>query len=139
MATGAQRMELEFNNSTGGLIASLQEMLEYITGCIPAGADSENILFRCKVIITELLTNAIKHAGEGFTLFEIESGPSLIIQKTDKGSPLYLIDQQQANDRQDKKLISADPLNSLFAIRESENSIRFASEESSIEDFLSVE
>ncbi|HVV56046.1 MAG TPA: hypothetical protein VHC47_12000, partial [Mucilaginibacter sp.] len=35
--------------------------------------------------------------------------------------------------------ISADPLNALYAAWESENTIRFTSEESSIENFLSVE
>ncbi|HVW13391.1 MAG TPA: hypothetical protein VHB54_06215 [Mucilaginibacter sp.] len=142
MAPRAEKMELEFDNGTGGLIASLQQMLEFISGRIPSGADAEDILFRSKVIITELLTNAIKHAGEGSTLFEIESDGRLLIRKTDKGAPLYLMsekDHSTESGSNDKKLISADPLNSLFAVKESENCIRFTSEESSIDDFLSVE
>ncbi|MBS1524397.1 MAG: hypothetical protein JST19_02040 [Bacteroidetes bacterium] len=142
MAPRAEKMELEFNNGTGGLIASLQQMLEFISGRIPSGADAEDILFRSKVIITELLTNAIKHAGKGTTLFEIESSACLSIRKTDKGAPLYLVtdnDHPAGSGSNNKKLISADPLNALFAIRENENRVRFTSEESSMDDFLSVE
>lgn len=143
MQNCAKKLEFEFDNSTNALIASLQHMLEYITGIIPEGADSEDILFRCKVIVTELLTNAIKHAGENTTLFDIETdGRYLVIRKTDHGAPLYLVDMHNhttTDQPANKKLISADPLNLLYAHWESENSIRFISEESSIDDFTSVE
>jgi hypothetical protein len=143
MPGSAKKLEFEFGNSASTLITSLERMLEYITGVIPADADRDDIMFRCKVIITELLTNAIKHAGEGITLFDIENeGKELIIKKTDHGSPLYLVDNHThapAEKTESKKLLTADPLNSLYACWESENSIRFISEESSIEDFLSVE
>lgn len=137
----AGKLAFEFGNTADKLVTSLQYMLDYIDGVIPADADREDIQFRCKVIITELLTNAIKHAGEGITLFDIETeGRSLIIRKTDRGAPLYLVDNNaQATKAESKKLLTADPLNSLYACWESENSIRFISEESSIEDFLSVE
>ena len=137
------KLQFEFNNSTDALITSLQYLLGHISECVPANADAEDILFRCKVIITELLTNAIKHGGQGDTLFTIETGEqSLIIQKTDQGSPLYLVNthSHSATDGEaNKKLISADPLNSLYAAWEDENSIVFSCEESSIDDFLSVE
>lgn len=137
------KLEFKFNNSTDALIASLQHMLAYITDIIPAEADNDDILFRCKVIITELLTNAIKHAGENITSFDIETDTrQLIIRKTDHGSPLYLVDMHDhspADKPANKKLISADPLNSLYACWESESSIRFVSEEGSMDDFLAVE
>lgn len=143
MQNCAKKLQFEFGNSADTLVTSLQYMLDHIAGITPADADWEDIRFRCKVIITELLTNAIKHAGNGITLFDIETeGRTLIIRKTDHGSPLYLVDNNThtpAEKAESKKLITADPLNSLYACWESENSIRFISEESSIEDFLSVE
>jgi anti-sigma regulatory factor (Ser/Thr protein kinase) len=143
MQKSVKKLEFEFGNSTETLITSLQYMLGHITGSIPPKADSEDILFRCKVIITELLTNAIKHAGLDSTLFDIETdGHQLIIQKTDRGAPFYLINansHSSTDNAENKKLISADPLNSLYAVWESENRIRFASVESMDDDTLPVE
>jgi hypothetical protein len=143
MQPGAKKLEFEFNNSSDALISSLQYMLGHINENIPANADVEDVLFRGKVIITELLTNAIKHAGNGGTLFVIETdGHNLTIQKTDNGSPLYLVNthnHSSIEEAENKKLISADPLNLLFAAWESENHIIFSCEESSIDTFLSVE
>jgi anti-sigma regulatory factor (Ser/Thr protein kinase) len=144
MQSSDTKLQFEFNNSTDALIASLQYMLGHITANIPADADTEDILFRSKVIITELLTNAIKHGGRESTLFDIEiSANQLSIQKIDQGTPLYLVDnpKHSPSDSQteNRKLISADPMNLLYAYWEKENAIRFISEETSIEDFLSVE
>lgn len=139
----AKKLEFEFDNSTASLTQSLEYMLAEIAESIPISADAGDILFRSKVIITELLTNAIKHSGQGNTLFDIEvDSQYLILRKTDQGAPLYLIDtfDHSATDTlADKRLISADPLNALYAHWENENRIRFISEESSIDDFLSVE
>jgi hypothetical protein len=145
MQNCTDKLEFKFDNSADKLVSSLEYMLGHISGCIPAGADTEDLLFRCKVIITELLTNAIKHAGQSSTLFHIGMDEKkLVICKTDNGLPLYLIDanhHQSVQDKPDhlKKLISADPLSSLYANWESENHIRFTSEEGSLDDFLSVE
>ena len=138
------KVEFEFDNCADKLVSSLEHMLGQITACIPPHADSGDILFRCKVIITELLTNAIKHAGKGSTRFNVEcNGSKLTICKTDTGMPLYLVNtrnntiSEKLNDN--KRLISADPLSSLYANWETENHIRFSSEEGSLDDFLSVE
>jgi hypothetical protein len=139
----AKKLAFEFNNSADVLVTSLQHMLTHIGDIVPAKADAEDTLFRCKVIITELLTNAIKHAGGGSTLFDIEvDDRCLIIQKTDNGAPLYLLNLHSHSSTEDianKKLISADPLNSLFAAWESESRIRFSCEEGSTDEFLSVD
>jgi two-component sensor histidine kinase len=138
MQSSAEEMIFNFDNSADKLVSSLEHMLGYITGRIPAQADPEDILFRSKVVITELLTNGIKHAGKDHTRFDIEIDQAqLVICKTDNGSPLYLVNTRQ--NAEDRKLISADPLNSLYAVWESENHIRFASEEGSLDDFLSFE
>lgn len=140
MQTSAEKMIFNFDNSAEKLVSSLELMLGYIAGQIPAHADREDILFRSKVIITELLTNGIKHAGKDHTRFDIEMDTAqLVICKTDNGSPLYLVTTRNGSDHEKKKLISADPLNSLYAIWESENHIRFASEDGSLDDFLSFE
>jgi anti-sigma regulatory factor (Ser/Thr protein kinase) len=143
MQSSATKLQFEFNNSSDALVTSLQYMLGHITANIPANADAEDLLFRSKVIITELLTNAIKHGGQASTLFDIEINTNnLNLQKTDHGTPLYLVNNHKhspSGQEENRKLISADPLNLLYAYWENENAIRFISEESSIEDFLSVE
>jgi anti-sigma regulatory factor (Ser/Thr protein kinase) len=144
MQNGVARLEFNFDNSADKLVSSLQYMLDHIAGSLPQQADAEDILFRSKVIITELLTNAIKHAGKGATLMQIETDENrLLISKTDNGMPLYLINTRNNASAQveaaNKRLISADMLNSLYAIWETENHIRFSSEEGSLDDFLSVE
>ena len=133
-------LEFEFDNRAGELVSSLEHMLDYIKGCLPAHAETEDILFKCKVIITELLTNAIKHPGKGKTLFNIElNETALVITKTDYGLPLYLINTRNNSARAiaetNKRLISADPLSSLYANWVSENHIRFSSEDGSSGDF----
>jgi len=142
MQNCADKLGFEFDNSAEKLVGSLEYMLEHIAGNLPARADAEDILFKSKVIITELLTNGIKHAGNSNTWFEIEIYPDcLVIRKNDKGTPLYLVDPDHLPKVADenKKLISADMLNSLYAIWESENHIRFASEEGSFDEVLPVE
>ncbi|MEO6850739.1 MAG: hypothetical protein ABI166_08910 [Mucilaginibacter sp.] len=141
MQSNAAKLEFEFNNSADTLIPSLEHLLEHVSAGIPADADADDILFRCKVIITELLTNAIKHAGQDTTLFDIETNSQqMVIQKTDKGAPFYLVNTEYSPvGAENKRLISADPLNSLYAVWESENRIRFASVDSMDDDNLSVE
>ena len=142
MQTNAEKLEFEFDNSAGKLVSSLQYMLDHITASMPANADSDDVLFRSKIIITELLTNGIKHAGSGNTTFDIEiDNKKMIICKKDYGMPLYLVTTRNnsAHNSENKKLISGDMLNSLYAIWESENQIRFASEECSIDDMLPIE
>jgi len=134
------KLEFEFDNKAGELVSSLEDMLGHIKGCLPAHAEAKDVLFKCKVIITELLTNAIKHPGKGKTLFNIEANETaLVISKTDYGLPLYLINTRNNSARAiaetNKRLISADPLSSLYANWESENHIRFSSEEGSSGDF----
>jgi len=138
------KLEFEFDNKAGELVSSLEYMLGHIKACLPALAATEDVLFKCKVIITELLTNAIKHPGKGKTLFNIElNETSLAISKTDFGLPLYLINTRnnsaKAIAETNKRLISADPLTSLYANWESENHIRFSTEEGSSDDSFSVE
>ncbi|HZX59588.1 MAG TPA: hypothetical protein VFE54_12710 [Mucilaginibacter sp.] len=138
------KLEFEFDNKAGELVSSLDYMLDHIKGCLPVHVETEDVLFKCKVIITELLTNAIKHPGKGKTLFNIElNETALVISKTDYGLPLYLINTRNNSARAiaetNKRLISADPLTSLYANWESENHIRFSSEEGSLDNFLSVE
>ena len=134
------KLEFEFDNKAGELVSSLEYMLGHIKGCLPAHAATEDVLFKCKVIITELLTNAIKHPGKGKTLFNIETNEKeLTISKTDFGLPLYLINTRNNSARAiaetNKRLICADPLTSLYANWESENHIRFSSEEGFSGDF----
>jgi anti-sigma regulatory factor (Ser/Thr protein kinase) len=129
----------EFDNKVEKLVSALEYMLGHIATYIHRQADKEDIMFRCKIIITELLTNAIKHAGKATTSFNIKAdSKSLIIAKTDKGKPMYLLDtKRQAGEN--KLLVSSDALNSLYAIWENDDRIRFESGDGLEDEFLSVE
>lgn len=129
----------EFDNKVEKLVTALEYMLGHIATYIHRQVDKEDIMFRCKVIITELLTNAIKHAGKTTTLFNIEaSNGGLAIVKTDKGEPLYLVDTKPRTG-ENKLLVSSDTLNSLYAIWENDDRIRFESGDGIEDDPLSVE
>lgn len=141
MQNTADRLELKFTNSADGQMPALQLMLRYIVSCLPACPG--DIVFRSQVIITELLTNAIKHAGVTSTLFYIEAGPDkIIIEKTDQGPPLELkgIDGPVACQHIGQDLlISADPLNSLYATFLADNRIIFRCKENMINDIFPVD
>lgn len=139
MQSSTPTVAFEFDNKVEKLVTALEYMLGHIATYIHRQADKEDIMFRCKVIITELLTNAIKHAGKATTLFNIEaSNGGLAIVKMDKGKPLYLVDTKRRIG-ENRLLISSDALNSLYAIWENDDRIRFESGDGISENMLSVE
>ena len=136
MPQRANKLEFQFNNSIAELIPSLQLMLQYIGNCIPASGEA--VLFRSQAILTELLTNAIKHAGVSHTLFSIKAGSHKItIKKADKGQPLNLFGEN-SNDYA-YVLLAADPLNSLYVSRTTNRSVLFRCEENAFDDVLPVD
>lgn len=79
----------EFLNTGNSFTALLSEMLLFVGEALPAAADKETVLFKAKYILTELLTNAIKHSGTNSSFFDIDiENKALRINKTDTGRPL---------------------------------------------------
>ena len=98
---------------------------------LPEGDDAEALLHKCKFIITELCTNAIKHSGLQQTIFNIYiENNHLIIKRSGEGLPFYA---NTVNDNQlliphavtDTVILTEDDINKLCVQRIDEHSVRF--------------
>jgi hypothetical protein len=106
----------EANNSMPAEL--LEEMLALIKTNIPANTGMHELLFKSKFILTELLTNAIKHANSNDVGLNLEITDTFVrFIKTDYGSPFVL---QQINDEQfkDALIVTADVMHTLYAKEE---------------------
>jgi hypothetical protein len=120
-------------NVCGSLVPSLKEILEFVGKNVAEGLDAEQILFKVKIIVTELLNNALKHVKNSKTFIRVSvDDKNIHIIKQDIGSrlvinDLYLCQKKPAGQ---KVQISQDSLNSLYAIIEGECQLKFICEES---------
>lgn len=135
------KKEFVFNNQADELYPALQEMMSFI-----GSRDSSAIQLissRCKVILTELLTNGIKHAVVAPTLFTITlDGHSLKIVKSGHGTPFlpdHVGKQDPAGDAGRRIVISSDPLSDLYVVKETLYRLRFGVSDHPITDDLQVE
>ncbi|HWB26333.1 MAG TPA: hypothetical protein VG738_12675 [Chitinophagaceae bacterium] len=82
-------MQFIFTHNASLIRPLLSEVLQYLEELlIVERTDTEDLLHRCKFIITELCTNAIKHSGEAKSILHIYTQEgTLIIKKTDTGKP----------------------------------------------------
>ena len=83
---------------------------------MPNGEGTRELLFKSKFILTELLTNAIKHANTHEVKLNIEIEDKLVkFEKQDFGNPLVLpqIKHEQFNDA---LIITADVMHTLYAV-----------------------
>ena len=129
-------MQFIFDNDTNSLLPFLLQAKHYILNELPAGNyDKEGILDRCRFIITELCTNAIKHSGEKQSEFNIYIENShLIIERRDKGKQLHPIVNNQKTplplpDSMDLVTLTEDDINRLNMKRIDGYSVRFYVEE----------
>jgi len=126
-----------FLNNSDTLIAALKQMLEFVETNLPASTRAGKTIFNAKVVLTELLTNSIKHSGSSDTLITIEArNSSLLITKTDTGNPLSLIDNDLSST---KKPITNDILHTLYAVSERNDHLHFVCEENKMEDILAID
>jgi anti-sigma regulatory factor (Ser/Thr protein kinase) len=115
------------------LTKSLKQVLGFIGSTLPAYPDIEQILFKSKIVVTELLTNAIKHAGPSESVLRVifYNGVDIIIEKTDFGNrfnPGNKISQLNENGENIVQL-SKDAMHSIYAIKEADNFIKFVCED----------
>lgn len=130
--------QFEFSTGNDSLTSALQQMLEHINNNLVANVPAINLLFKSKVILTELLTNALKHSFSRHTLVEIAvESDNITITKTDHGIPLPLI--SYANTSENRIPITNDILHTLYAIPEGKNAVRFGCEESTLDDLESID
>ncbi len=84
-------MQFSFQHNTHALLPFLLKVNQYLQDKLPPGKyDKEAVLSKCKLIITELCTNSIKHSGLDESFFDITiNGNRLIIKRSDKGIPFH--------------------------------------------------
>jgi two-component sensor histidine kinase len=118
-----------FPNRAQELFTSLRQILDFVSENLPFNVDAAAINFKLKVIITELLNNAVKHAGTAETVIHIHIDHEKIkIEKTDLGNPFNPNGLFEKFTGQ-KAQLSQDALHCIYAIIESENFVRFICEE----------
>lgn len=119
-------------NTRQSIKSSVEELLDFIVKQLPAGVNKEAVSFKIEVILIELLTNGIKHAGTKETFLDITvDGSSINIGKKDFGNRYQPgnITSLLIHDPGYKELLTQDGLHSMYAVIESENQIRFVCEE----------
>jgi len=83
-------MQFTFTHNAAGILPFVLITTQHIKDeYIGNRADKEQLLNRCKFIITELCTNGIKHSGRQESVFTITThNGNLVIERQDDGPPL---------------------------------------------------
>jgi hypothetical protein len=130
--------QFEFITRGDNLTPALKEILKYINDHLVENVPAISLLFKAKIILTELLTNALKHSFSRSTIINIEIEDNCInISKIDHGMPFSLI--VYAHSTEDRIPITNDILHTLYAKPDGQNSISFACEESTLDDLEEIE
>ena len=128
-------------NIRESMIESLREMRAFIYEFLPGHAANEELGFKVEMVITELLTNALKHVKDAETCIRIYLDDNyLTIEKTDFGS------QFNPNNFADifkqapgyKILLTHDDLNSVYAVLEMNDTVRFICEQEKNKDAVDI-
>ena len=128
------KQQFEFLNSVDHLTAVLKQMLNFIDNSLQDHPAAQQTVFKAKVIITELLTNSLKHSGTGSTLIDVVINRNkLEIIKIDFGAPLVLTHTTR------KLPITNDVLHTLYAIQKTQNKIQFICEENNLDDVMAID
>jgi len=128
------KQQFEFLNSVDHLTAAIKQTLHFIATSLPDNPAAKQTIFKAKVIITELLTNSLKHSGTANTLIDITVNEGeLEIVKTDFGAPLNL------NNANNKAPVTNDVLHTLYAVQKSQNKIQFICEENNLGKVIAID
>jgi hypothetical protein len=128
-------------NTRQSIKPSVQELLDFVIRHIPAHVSTEGVSFKIEVILIELLTNGIKHAGTKETFLDITiDDESIHIDKKDFGNRYHPgnITSLLIHDPGYKELLTKDGLHSMYAVVESDTQIKFVCEEVDDETVLDV-
>lgn len=124
--------KLELPDSSHSRMEVLNEAIEFITHNLPVFTVADNIMLRAKFIITELLTNASKHAGKTETHLTVEvTDSTIIIDKIDHGNRFNPNDLagKLNRPRGSKVQLSASDMYLIYAVIENDGKVRFECEE----------
>ncbi|MFD1257355.1 ATP-binding protein [Mucilaginibacter terrae] len=119
---------LEFNNQPQNITGFTRHVLHELSAMLLQYHHNSDLLFKVKIIVTELLNNAVKHSGTQQTELQLHLHSSeLIIIKSDAGKPFDLNSQLQKCNTQ--VMLSSDAMHLLYAVKENDTRIRFYCEE----------
>lgn len=109
----------------------LEEILLLIKTSVSDGVNIDELLFKSKFILTELLTNAIKHANANEVELSIEIANDFVrFKKQDKGNQLVL-PQTKHHDFENAIIVTTDIMHTLYAI-EKESATYFYCHENAV-------
>lgn len=118
-------------NSESCIIVCLSEIIEFVERHLKYNPSSDYLIFKTKIIVAELLNNAIKHTKDAETFIEVSFDSKCInIIKTDFGAPFSknsIIDFFK-RPVGFKVQISKDDLHELYMVIENQNKIKFMCE-----------
>jgi anti-sigma regulatory factor (Ser/Thr protein kinase) len=119
-----------FHRSNQSLVASLKQILDFVSEHTHHHTDTSVIQFKAKVITTELLNNAIKHSGDTETIIDVViDNQKITIKKTDNGPQYDPGGLLTLSVRGETITLSSDDLNSMYAIVQDDYTIKFIFEE----------
>ena len=118
-----------FQRSNQSLVASLKQILDFINEHTHCHEDALSIQFKAKVTVTELLNNAIKHSGSTQTVIDVViHNQKIVIKKTDDGPRFNPGGLLTFFIRGENITLSSDDLNSMYAVVQNDNTIKFICE-----------
>jgi anti-sigma regulatory factor (Ser/Thr protein kinase) len=114
---GRSSVRYEIKKTEAIPVKMLEEMLGFIKENLPEEGDFASTIFKSKYILTELVTNAIKHTHCKSSTLRIEVTPNMLtFLKTDKGKPLTL-PSVPGTLASDETVVTSDIMHTLYTIR----------------------
>lgn len=130
------KKQFGFLNSYDSLIPVIKEVIGFINTNLPESAPVSEVLFNAKVIVTELLTNSLKHSGSNHTSIDVNiSKKNVVITKTDHGRPLSLVGSAPGG----RIPITNDILHTLYAVKKAKGQLHFFYEENNLDDIVAID
>lgn len=128
-------------NTRQSIKSSVQDLLDFIVNQLPATIDKDGVSFKIEVILIELLTNGIKHAGTKDTFLEITVDESHIsLDKKDFGNRYQPgnITSLLVHNPGHRELLTKDGLHNMYAVVQSDTCLKFTCEEVNDDEDLDV-
>ena len=127
---GLVEKNFSFNRSEQSLVTSLKQILDFVNEHTHHYKGASAIHFKAKIIITELLNNAIKHSGDTETTINvIIDNQKITVKKIDNGPRFEPDGLFTFSIRGETITLSSDDLNSLYAVVQNDYTIKFICEE----------
>jgi len=120
------KQSFEFDNELSSISSFSHQLLECLVSRLMNHHHDEQLIFKARYIIGELLNNAVKHSGCSKTVFTlIIENDCLTIAKADEGNKLELMNKVGYLKSGVPTLIMADGLHELYITKESDELLSF--------------